>query len=357
MAWGDDTLGELGNGTIKPAAATPVAVSGLSGVATISAGGHDSAALLGSGSFMTWGTNASGVLGDGVANGTSDVPVTVIGVTKGVSVSAGRSHMIAYGEPIPTVTSASPNVGPTTGATTVAITGNTLTGATSVKFGATQATSFTVNSATSITATSPPGTGTVDVTVTTPAGTSPSGAFDRFTFQAPPTVAKLSSKSGPVGGGTSVTITGTGFTAASSVSFGTSSAVSFTVNSPTSITAVAPAAGAGSVDVRVTNSAGTSPISTTDRFKHLPVVESVAPPAGSTLGGTSVSVTGQGFALGSTATVFKFGTVKAKSVNCTSGVACVMTAPAHTTGSVDVSATVNKTRSAVNAPADQFTYG
>jgi alpha-tubulin suppressor-like RCC1 family protein len=356
MGWGDDTLGELGNGTIKPDAATPVAVSGLSGVSMISAGGHDSVALLGSGSFMTWGTNASGVLGDGTANGTSDVPVTVIGVTKGVSVSAGRTHMLAYGEPIPTVTSVSPNVGPTTGATTVTINGNTLTDATSVKFGATQATSFTVNSATSITATAPPGTGTVDVTVTTPSGASPSGAFDRFTFQALATVAKLSSKSGPVGGGTSVTITGTEFTAASNVSFGQTSAASFTVNSPTSITAVTPAAGAGSADVRVTNSAGTSAISTTDRFKYLPVVESVAPASGTTLGGTSVTVTGQGFALGSAATAFKFGTVKAKSVSCTSSTTCVVTAPPHAAGTVDVVATVNKASTTVNAPADQFTY-
>jgi alpha-tubulin suppressor-like RCC1 family protein len=355
-AWGDDSFGELGNGTVKPFSVTPVAVSGLSGATMISAGTHVSAALLGSGSIMTWGTDSSGVLGNGSSSGASAVPVAVVGLTKAVSVSAGRTHMLAYGEPIPTVTSVTPNVGPTAGGTTVTLTGNTLTGATSVKFGATQATSFTVNSATSITATAPPGTGTVDVTVTTPAGTSPTGSFDRFTYQAPPTVTKLSAKSGPAAGGTSVTITGTGFTAATDVSFGSTSAVSFTVNSSTSITAVTAASIGGTVDVRVTNSAGTSAASSKDHFKYLPVVESVSPGGGPAAGGTSVTVTGTGFALGSTATSFKFGTVKSKSVSCTSSTTCTATAPAHAAGTVDVVAVVNKANSTINAPADQFSY-
>lgn len=354
-AWGDDAFGELGSGTVKPFSVTPVAVSGLSGATMISAGTHDSAALLGSGSIMTWGTNTSGVLGDGVSGTASAVPVTVVGLTKAVSVSAGRTHMLAYGEPIPTVTSVSPNVGPTTGATTVTINGNTLGDATSVNFGAVQATGFTVNSATSITATAPPGSGTVDVTVTTPSGTSPTGAFDRFTYQALPTVVKLSPKSGPATGATSVTITGSEFTAASNVSFGQTSAVGFTVNSPTSITAVAPAAIGGTVDVRVTNSAGTSAVSSKDHFKYLPAVEGVSPANGSTLGGASVTVTGSGFALGS-ATTFKFGTVRSKSVSCTSSTTCVVTAPAHAAGTVDVIPTVNKASGAINAPADQFAY-
>ncbi len=49
MSWGDDSFGELGNGTIKADQVTPAAVSGLSGVTMISAGTDDSAALLGSG--------------------------------------------------------------------------------------------------------------------------------------------------------------------------------------------------------------------------------------------------------------------------------------------------------------------
>lgn len=357
MAWGDDAYGELGNGTVKPSSAVPVAVSGLSGVTVVSAGTHDSAALLGSGSVETWGTDASGVLGNGMAGGVSSVPVAVVGLRKAVSVSAGRAHMLAYGEPIPTVRSVTPAVGPTSGATTVTISGNTLSGATSVKFGATEASSFTVQSASSITALAPPGTGVVDVTVTTPAGSSPTGAFDRFTYQALPTVLKLSSKSGPPAGGTSVTITGTEFTAAAGVSFGSAPAASFTVNSPTSITAVSPPSVGSTVDVRVTNSVGTSAATSKDHFKYLAFVEGLSPATGSTLGGTSVTVTGSGFAVGSTATTFKFGTTKAKSAQCESSTTCVVIAPAHAAGAVDVVPIVNKTPGAINAPSDQFTYG
>lgn len=71
---------------------------------------------------------------------------------------------------------------------------------------------------------------------------------------------------GPTGGGTSVTITGTGLINASAVKFGTTKATSFTVNSATSITAISPARSAGTVDVTVTTARGTSASSQADRF-------------------------------------------------------------------------------------------
>jgi hypothetical protein len=264
--------------------------------------------------------------------------------------------MLAFGEPIPTVTSVSPGVGPATGGGTVTISGNVFTGATAVTFGTVQATSFTVNSATSITATVPPGSGTVDVTVTTPSGRSPTAVADRYIYQLTPTIAKLSPKSGLTIGGTVVTISGSEFTAASKVAFGPANAIEFTVKSSTSIVATAPPSAAGAVDVSVTNTAGTSAASSTDRFKFLPIVEAVTPNAGSTLGGASVTVTGKGFALGSTATTFRFGTVLGRSVNCTSSTTCIVSAPKHELGTIDVRVTVNKQSSAINAPGDQFTY-
>lgn len=79
----------------------------------------------------------------------------------------------------PTITAVSPASGPTTGGTSVTITGTNFTGATGVSFGGTAATAFTVNSATSITATAPArDAGAVAVSVTTPEGTGTSaGAF------------------------------------------------------------------------------------------------------------------------------------------------------------------------------------
>jgi IPT/TIG domain len=110
------------------------------------------------------------------------------------------------------------------------------------------------------------------------------------------------------------------------------------------------------VDVRVTTPGGTSAISTADRFKFVPTVTGLSPKTGSKAGGTSVTVTGTGFALGTTATIFKFGTALAKSVNCTSTTTCTVVAPAHAVGTVDVKATVNKVSSVTNRPGDQFTY-
>ena len=73
--------------------------------------------------------------------------------------------------PRPTISSISPNTGPSEGNATVTITGTNLTGATGVSFGGSAAT-IIANSATSITAVTPAhAAGTVDVIVTTAGGT------------------------------------------------------------------------------------------------------------------------------------------------------------------------------------------
>jgi len=166
----------------------------------------------------------------------------------------------------PTVTSISPNVGPTAGGTNLTITGANFSGATAVNFGAAPAT-FTVNDPTSISATAPAGTGTVDVVVTTAGGTSATSAADQFTFSDPPTVTNISPSYGPDAGGTSVTITGTNFDNATAVNFGATPAPLFTVNDSTSISATAPA-GTGTVDVVVTTAGGTSATSAADQFTY-----------------------------------------------------------------------------------------
>jgi IPT/TIG domain len=78
-----------------------------------------------------------------------------------------------------------------------------------------------------------------------------------------PVVAKVGPSKGPTGGGTEVKITGSGFTGTTLVRFGALSAV-FAFSSPTKLIARAPAATVGTVDVAVTNGAGTSAISSSD---------------------------------------------------------------------------------------------
>jgi hypothetical protein len=83
-----------------------------------------------------------------------------------------------------------------------------------------------------------------------------------------PTVGVIAPLTGPAAGGTSVTLTGTGFTGALAVNFGNTYAASFTVNSDTSITVTTPPHPAGEVDVTVLGPQGPSPTVTQDYFTY-----------------------------------------------------------------------------------------
>jgi len=82
----------------------------------------------------------------------------------------------------------------------------------------------------------------------------------------PPTVKKMTPKKGPTTGGTSVSITGTGFENGTTVKFGTVAAREVTFVSSTSLTAVSPEEQAGKVSVTVSTSGGTSEPSTKASF-------------------------------------------------------------------------------------------
>jgi alpha-tubulin suppressor-like RCC1 family protein len=181
MAWGDNGNGQLGDGTIANKH-VPVPVTGLSSVTAISAGLAHSLALLSDGTVKAWGWNENGQLGNGTPHGESTLALPVVGLSGVATISAGGYHSLADSPP-PAITKVSPRRGPAGGGTTVTITGTNPTGATSVEFGSTPATSYTVNSPSSITATSPPETpGLVDVRVTTPNGTSAVTSRDHFRF-------------------------------------------------------------------------------------------------------------------------------------------------------------------------------
>jgi formylglycine-generating enzyme required for sulfatase activity len=81
----------------------------------------------------------------------------------------------------------------------------------------------------------------------------------RYALPSPaPTVSSVSPTSGSTLGGTAITITGTAFTGASSVTVGGVAAMSVVVVSPTSITAVTPSGTAGARNVAVTTAGGTA---------------------------------------------------------------------------------------------------
>ncbi|TDR44016.1 alpha-tubulin suppressor-like RCC1 family protein [Tahibacter aquaticus] len=94
--WGDNTYGQLGDGTVT-ARTTPVPVSGLgSGVDSVSLGEFHSCALLSSGAVKCWGLNDYGQVGDG-GNTQQLLPVDVAGLGAGStsSIEAGGRHTCA----------------------------------------------------------------------------------------------------------------------------------------------------------------------------------------------------------------------------------------------------------------------
>ncbi|WP_345718612.1 IPT/TIG domain-containing protein [Kineosporia mesophila] len=253
----------------------------------------------------------------------------------------------------PAVSGISPTRGPEAGGTSVTVTGTGFLGTTDVKFGTTSATSYTITSPTSITAVAPAGTGTTDVRVINPAGTSANTAADDYTYVPRPVITAVAPVRGPTAGGTTVTVTGTNLTAATAVSFGGTAATSFTVDSATQITAVAPAGSAGQIDVRVTTGGGQSTVVTADRYTYVavPAVTSISPAIGTIAGGTGVTITGTAL---DNATAVKFGSASG-TITSNTGTSITVTSPAGSAGVVDVLVTTAGGTSA-NTAADNFTY-
>jgi len=197
------------------------------------------------------------------------------------------------------------------------------------------------------------GTYLVSVAVTGNSGAVGYGAQYVGVFDAP-VVSGVSPSSGPTGGSTGVTLSGTNLTEATAVYFGSTAATSFTANADGTLTAVAPSGSAGTVDITVTTAGGTSATSSADHFTYLPapVVTGISPSSGSTAGGTSVNIGGSGF---TGATAVYFGATAATSFTVHSDNWITAIAPAEAAGTVDITVTTTGGASAASS-ADRFTF-
>lgn len=94
-AWGDNNVGQLGDGSLD-SSEDPVRVSRLPRVVAVAAGANDSLALGADGAVYVWGDNGGGQLGNGSddPNG-SPVPVRVPSLRGVVAIAAGLTHNLA----------------------------------------------------------------------------------------------------------------------------------------------------------------------------------------------------------------------------------------------------------------------
>jgi large repetitive protein len=257
-----------------------------------------------------------------VPAGATDGPIAVTD-TEGTATSSASFDVTP--SPVPTIASFTPTTGPV--GTSVGITGTGFIGASAVKFNGTTA-AFTIGSTTQITATVPGGATTGPIEVTTPGGTAASAT--NFTVTAGGfAITSFNPTSGVIG--TSVVITGVGFTGANHVRFNGTSAM-FTVNSPTQITAIVPAgATTGPISVTKPGDTATSATNFTVTPSPVPTLTSFNPTSG--VVGTSVVITGTGFT-GATAVTFN-GTPATFTVNSDTQITATVPAGA-TTGPIAV---------------------
>ncbi|CAI7598447.1 unnamed protein product [Penicillium pancosmium] len=252
-----------------------------------------------------------------------------------VTTSAGSSTQPVFFNYVvataPVITSLNPISGPVSGSNVIYLSGSGLSFVNG---------SFAVLSDTEIAAVAPAGVaGATTVSVTNSVGTSGTLPYTYTTLNAPTTTA-VSPSTGAAAGGNSVTISGSGFTYATSVAFGANIA-SFTVLSDTTINAVVPAGppAGGNVTVIVSGPGGSSPSgpSYTYAAAPTPTITSLTPSSGPLAGGSTI--TAQGTNLNGAIAIL-FGAIPALFFTVLSPTAINVTVPPGlTTGAVPVTVT------------------
>jgi IPT/TIG domain len=218
----------------------------------------------------------------------------------------------------PVIATVAPPTGPLAGGTKVSLTGSAFTGVTKVRVGvgshfllvpATVRSDRTITFSTPRIATLlglPPGSVRAQISVLVGLYSSTSSGTTVFTYVFP-TITKVAPLSGPLAGGTKITLTGAGFTGANTVHVTAGShslTVTASVLNDRSISFAAPSvanlaglpAGSFRAQVSVTVGLYGSAATAHSVFTYQPpAVASLTPTKGPTAGGTKVTLTGAGF--------------------------------------------------------------
>jgi hypothetical protein len=209
----------------------------------------------------------------------------------------------------PSITLISPNSGPVSGGTTVTISGDDFVNGCRVKFGGIDAAQVIFNNSNQLTAVTPAqaAPGAVNIRIINPDGQL-NVLQDAFQYTQPPptpspTIAFIAPVSGPLSGGTQVTIIGENFASGCRVKFGGVDSAQVIFINNNQIIATTPAQTApGPVTVRVVNPDGqANALQNAFQYQQppptpAPSLFSVSPNSGPLAGGTAVVINGQNFA-------------------------------------------------------------
>jgi hypothetical protein len=279
-------------------------------------------------------------------------------VTTPTAPSATATNAYTY-LAVPTITSvvltAAPSdavAGPTTGGTSITITGTGFflpAGNMTVTIGGVAGTITSATTTTLVVTTPAHAAGTVNVVVTAPGGSAT--ASNAFTYLNPPTIGQITltaapsdAVAGPMGGGTSVTITGSGFIAnGTTVTFGSAAPSTPISVSPTSIVVLTPAIATQSspvpVDTTVTTAGGSVTIGDPNSFTYdpLPTITSLSVQGGPAAGQNTITINGTGFitpqlSVTQGITTAVFGANPSAVVNVLTNTQLIAKVPAGTTG-------------------------
>lgn len=186
--------------------------------------------------------------------------------------------------------------------------------------------------------------GVKDVVVTTTAGVA--NGLSLFSYVAEPTLISVSPTSGPLTGGTTVTLVGANLSGA--IVTVNSSVATLLSNSATQITFLTPSSTAGIVDLLVITAGGTAATSFT--YLNVPTISSISPNTGPDSGGTSIVITGSNF---NGITGVTIGANAATNIVVASSTSILAQTPAGTAGAKNVVVT---TATSSGTKENGFTY-
>ena len=238
----------------------------------------------------------------------------VITVTTPAGNSSSTASFAYYDQPV--ITSFAPltaKIGDV-----ITINGQHFIGTTSVTFGGVAAASFTVVSDTQLTAVLGKGS-SGSVAVTNPGGTGSITGFSQT-----PIIDSFTPSTG--GGGTVISINGSGFSGATAVTLGSAQVLSFVVDSASHITAIAGSGGTGVITV--TTPSGNCSSTASFTYYYPPSITSFAPLTGPV--GATITINGSHFSTTPASNVVYFGAVEATVINATAS-ALKVTVPAGAT--------------------------